>query len=103
MFPIDCAPSRRSFLSGAVALASAAAGLAILSPEPALSEDTDVNIIGPRKGYSPQIGTLASMMAWMRGSVLRSVQGMSQSELDFLLDDKANSVGALLMHLAATD
>jgi hypothetical protein len=43
------------------------------------------------------------MMAWMRMSVLRSVNGMSQSELDFLLDDKANSTGALLMHLAATD
>ena len=42
------------------------------------------------------------MMAWMRMSVLRSVNGMSQSELDFLLDDKANSTGALLMHLAAT-
>ena len=36
-------------------------------------------------------------------SVLRSVNGMSQSELDFLLDDKANSTGASLMHLAATD
>jgi uncharacterized damage-inducible protein DinB len=43
------------------------------------------------------------MMAWMRMSVLRSVNGMSQSELDFLLDDKANTTGALLMHLAATD
>ena len=41
------------------------------------------------------------MMAWMRMSVLRSVNGMSQSELDFLLDDKANSTGALLMLLAA--
>jgi hypothetical protein len=29
--------------------------------------------------------------------------GMSQNDLDFLLDDKANRIGALLMHLAATD
>jgi uncharacterized damage-inducible protein DinB len=35
--------------------------------------------------------------------VLSSVKGMSQNDLDFLLDDKANRIGALLMHLAATD
>ena len=43
------------------------------------------------------------MMTWMRSSVLRSVKGMSQKDLDFLLDEKANTIGALLMHLAATD
>jgi hypothetical protein len=35
--------------------------------------------------------------------VLRSVKGMSQSDLDFLLDAKANTIGALLWHLAASD
>jgi len=35
--------------------------------------------------------------------MLSSVKGMSQKDLDFLLDEKANTVGALLMHLAATD
>jgi uncharacterized damage-inducible protein DinB len=39
----------------------------------------------------------------MRGVVLDSVKGMGQKELDFLLDDKANTIGALLLHLAATD
>jgi len=103
MFPHDCARTRRSFLTGTLAATGAGAGLTLLSSRPALSEESDINIVGPKKGYSPQIGTLASMMAWMRVSVLRSVNGMSQSELDFLLDDKANSTGALLMHLAATD
>jgi hypothetical protein len=42
-------------------------------------------------------------MAWMRMIVLDSVKGMSQKDLDFLLDDKANTIGALLLHLAATD
>lgn len=84
------------------AFAAGASGLTLLSP-PALSEDSDVNILGPKKGYSPQIGTLVSMMAWMRVGVLMSVKGMSQKDLDFLLDDKANTIGALLMHLAATD
>lgn len=72
-------------------------------PELAVSEADDVNIIGPKKGYTPQVGTLVSMMAWMRAPVLRSVKGMSQKDLDWLLDDKANTIGALLMHLAATD
>jgi hypothetical protein len=77
-------------------------GLTLFS-HPALSDDGDLNIIGPKKGYSPQIGTLVSMMTWMRMVVLRSVKGMSQKDLDYLLDEKANTIGALLMHLAATD
>ena len=42
-------------------------------------------------------------MAWMRSAVLRSVKAMTQEQLDFLLDSKANRVGALLLHLAATE
>jgi len=61
------------------------------------------NVLGPISGYSPQIGTLASEMAWMRDQVLRSVKGLTQEQLDFLLDNKANRTGALLLHLAATE
>jgi hypothetical protein len=102
MFPSECAPSRRDFFKSATLFATAASGLALL-PQTSFGEDADINIIGPRKGYSPQIGTLVSMMAWMRGGVLNSVKGMSQKDLDFLIDNNANSIGALLMHLAATD
>jgi len=42
-------------------------------------------------------------MMWMREAVIRSVQGMTQDQLDFLLDNKANRIGALLLHLAATE
>jgi len=77
-------------------------GFTLLSP-PALSQEAEMNIIGPKKGYSPQIGTLVSMMTWMRTVMLMSVKGMTQKDLDYLLDDKANTIGALLMHLAATD
>ena len=31
------------------------------------------------------------------------MKGLSQQDLDFLLDDKANTIGAMLLHLAATD
>ncbi|HVS97258.1 MAG TPA: DinB family protein, partial [Puia sp.] len=63
----------------------------------------DLNIIGPKEGYSPQVGTLVSMMAWLRPQVIRSVKDLTPEQLDFLLDDKANTIGALLNHLAATD
>jgi uncharacterized damage-inducible protein DinB len=102
MFPCECAPNRRSFLKTAAAFTTGVSGLALL-PQPAFSEDADVNIIGPKKGYSTQIGTLVSMMTWMRMVVLMSVKGMSQKDLDYLFDPNANTIGALLMHLAATD
>ena len=35
--------------------------------------------------------------------LLMSVKGMTQDQLDFLLDKKANTIGALLLHLAATE
>jgi len=102
MFPAECAPTRRTFVKTAAAFTTAIPGLALL-PELAVSEDSDVNIIGPKKGYSPQIGTLVSMMTWMRSVVLKSVKGMSQKDLDYLFDPNSNTIGSLLMHLAATD
>jgi len=65
--------------------------------------DDSTNIIGPKEGYSPQIGTLVSMMAWLRPQITRSVKDLTIEQLDFLLDNKANTIGALLYHLAATD
>ncbi len=102
MFPIECAPTRRNFLMSAAAIGAGVSTLTLLPPS-AFSENSDVNIIGPKKGYSPQIGTLVSMMTWMRSMVLHSVEGMTQKDLDCLIDNNANSIGALLLHLAATD
>jgi uncharacterized damage-inducible protein DinB len=88
--------SRRHFFQ------AAAASALIFSPA-AHAADTEANVLGPISGYSPQIGTLVSEMTWMRGAVLRAVKGMTQDQLDFLLDNKANRIGALLVHLAATE
>lgn len=65
--------------------------------------DDKINIIGPKQGYTPQVGTLVSMMTWMRTAVLYPVKGLSVADLDYLLDDKANTIGMLLYHLAATN
>ncbi|MGA8150240.1 MAG: DUF664 domain-containing protein [Terriglobales bacterium] len=93
--------NRRSFLK---ATATATVGIAGLrAPELAWPEEADENIIGPKPGFSPQIGTLVSMLTWMRMVVLYSVKGMTQKDLDYLFDPNANTIGALLLHLAATE
>ena len=95
-------PGRRSFLKATAALTTGITGLTLM-PDPARSDDSDLSVVGPKRGYSPQIGTLVSQMAFMRWQVLNSVKGLSQKDLDFLLDDKANRIGALLLHLAAVE
>jgi len=67
------------------------------------ADDSPRNVFGPRPGFSPQIGTLVSEMTWMRGAVIAATKGMTTDQLDFLLDNKANRIGALLFHLAATE
>ena len=104
--------NRRSFLKGAAvftalpflpALATAEGQINASYPQEVNYADDSLNIIGPKEGYSPQIGTLVSMMAWLRLPVLSAVRGLTNKQLDFLPDDKANTIGAMLYHLAATD
>lgn len=97
--PCDCWPTRRNFLRTATAFA--VAGLAACTAGAAPEESN--TIVGPKQGYSPEIGTLSSMMAFMRGQVYGSAKGLSPRDLDFLLDEKANRIGALLLHLTATE
>ncbi|MEQ3655131.1 MAG: DUF664 domain-containing protein [Dokdonia sp.] len=61
------------------------------------------NTIKPERGYSPQIGTTIAMLDDLKSRVTNSVQGLSQKETDFLLDENANRIGAMIMHLAATE
>ena len=95
---------RRQFLK-----ASGILGAGLLLPNLNIASSTlplvDGNIhqFGKREGYTEQVSILVSMMDWMRATVLRSVEGISQKELDFLLDKDSNSIGAMLMHLAATE
>ena len=104
MSKCECWPNRRSFLkmSAGAALATSLSSLAVLS-QPAAAQDTDAWIVGPKPGFTPEIGTLTSMLAFTRRQVEHNVKGMSQQDLDFLLDAKANTIGALLLHLAATE
>lgn len=106
MKPVLTALSRRHFIRTTAAITAGATGLATV-PGTLLAHDRYVedglHIIGPKEGFSPQVGTLVSMMNWMRDTVLRSVYGMKKEELDYLHDPKSNTIGAMLLHLAATE
>ena len=95
-------PNRRSFLTGTAAVAAGFCGVSLL-PEFAQASDNDANIIGPRPGYSPQVGTFVSMLTWMQSAVVSSTKGLKQADLDHLFDSNANTIGALMLHLAATE
>jgi hypothetical protein len=102
MFALECTPTRRTFLKGGAGIAF---GLSSSIPVLASSAAADENawVVGPQPGFSPEIGTLTSMLAFTRRQVVSNVKGLSLQDLDFLLDDKANTIGALLLHLAATE
>ncbi|MGW9686712.1 DinB family protein [Flagellimonas sp. 2504JD1-5] len=98
--------SRRNFLAGT---ALVTAGLT-LTPNKSFGNSNekkssidDLYLIGPKEGYSPEIGTLLSTMTMMRHWVINTVKDLTVEQLDFQIDDKSNSIGAMLLHLAATE
>jgi uncharacterized damage-inducible protein DinB len=101
--------SRRNFLKGSAALS---AGLSsTLLPLTASGQSAiptvgpELMAVGPKAGYSPMVGTLVSELTWMReeNGILRATEKLSQADLDYLFDKNANSIGALMLHLAATE
>jgi uncharacterized protein DUF664 len=104
MFPVECIRDRRSFLKGGVGMAFGISALGTAAALPVTSAAAeDEWIVGPQPGFTSEIGTLTSMMALTRKQVITNVKGLSQADLDFLLDGKANTIGAMLLHLAATE
>jgi hypothetical protein len=65
--------------------------------------EDNINHIGPKKGYTPHIGTLVSMLDWIRETVFRYHSKLTVAQLDYLHDKDANTIGSLIMHLAATE
>ena len=98
--------ARRDFMKSAAVITSGTFGLSMaphFSTAAPLPIENRLNFIGPRDGFSPQIGTLLSMMTWMRDVILRPVNEMTVEQLDFINDENSNSIGAMLLHLAATE
>ena len=98
--------TRRHFLTGTAGTLAAGLGASLLGPVAAAADQSSSpNVLGTRPGYSPMIGTFVSQLTWMReaNGVLSATKGLTQADLDALFDANANTIGALMLHLAATE
>lgn len=59
--------------------------------------------IEPLSGYTPTIGRLVAMLSYARQTTVRAVDGLTREQLDHLHDERSNSIGALLAHIAAVE
>ena len=55
------------------------------------------------EGYTPQIGIMVDMLEELKTIIEDEVRELSIEETDFLIDEQANSIGAMIMHIAATE
>jgi uncharacterized damage-inducible protein DinB len=94
---------RRGFIKTSAGIISGMAFIPHVGAGEIFTPADSIHIIGPVAGYSPQVGTLVSMLNWMQDSLLNVTKGLTQAELDYLHDKKANSIGAMLMHIAAIE
>ena len=97
--------TRRTFIKGSALVTTgiATGSLAYSSPITPTANSDSIYLVGPQEGYSPRIGTLLSTMTMMRTWVVREVQNLTKEQLDFQIDEQSNSIGAMLLHLAATE
>jgi uncharacterized damage-inducible protein DinB len=63
----------------------------------------DLYLVGDIAGFTPQIARLVSMMNYARSTTLQAVAGLGVDELDYLHDPQSNSIGTLLLHIAAAE
>lgn len=68
-----------------------------------MAHDKNLYLVKPLEGYTPQIGRLVSMMNYARRTTLDEVEGLAVEHLDYLHDADSNSIGALLLHIAAVE
>jgi uncharacterized damage-inducible protein DinB len=97
--------NRRNFIKGSALLTVGIASTPLINfaQEESILTTDNLYLIGPQQGYSPQIGTLLSTMTMMRSWVIGTVKDLTVKQLDFQLDEESNSIGAMLLHLAATE
>lgn len=54
-------------------------------------------------GFDTEIGRLVSMMNYARFTTINAVEGLTTEQLDYLQDENSNTIGALLLHMAAVE
>jgi Protein of unknown function (DUF664) len=67
------------------------------------TDSSNINHVGPQEGFTPQIGTLISMLDWLSNSVVGVTKKLSVEQLDYHHDKDSNSIGSLMLHIAATE
>jgi hypothetical protein len=65
--------------------------------------ERDLFLIGDISGFTPQISRLVSIMHYVRYTTLSAVEGLGVDELDYWYDPQSNSIGALVLHIAAAE
>ncbi|MGA9288467.1 MAG: DinB family protein [Anaerobacillus sp.] len=66
-------------------------------------EHRDLCMIGHKQDFTPEIGRLVSMMDYARHTTEEAIRGLTIDQLDFHLDEKSNSIGMLLQHMASIE
>ena len=56
-----------------------------------------------KEGFTEKIGELVSMLEHVRSVTVDEVAELTQEELDYLPGARSNSIGALLLHMAAIE
>lgn len=65
--------------------------------------DDQLYLITDLPGFTPQVSRLLSMMNYARHTTITAINELNTEQLDFLLDEQSNSIGALLLHFAAVE
>jgi uncharacterized damage-inducible protein DinB len=96
---------RRNFIKAATLATASISAVAStrLFAGTAPKKEESLLVIGPKEGYTPQVGTLVSMLNYNRQTIVNLVKPLTQKELDHLHDSQSNSIGALIMHLGAVE
>ena len=57
----------------------------------------------PADGFDSKISSLVTMLNVSKFNILSTVTGLNEFQLNYLLDEKSNSIGILLKHMAAME
>jgi len=68
-----------------------------------MENSSEMFVIGLRKGFTPKVGTLVSMLANARHYLQTTTRELTIENLDSKPNSAPNSIGAILAHLAAAE
>src|SRR5688572_14116537 len=103
MQPMKPSLNRRRFIKTAALSTGLVAMNSMCNPTMSTPNADSLYVIGPTEGYSPHIGVLVSMLNYNRSTIVDMVKSLTMEKLDHLHDQNANTIGALVLHLGATD